>query len=117
MTITVPEKGSGRKLGRPPKTPRKGRHERCQIAEVREATEDEPGAWTVVWHITDEKRRWTVPQYLTARQLGDVLVALGLAGQEVDETALAGTPAVLTITTFGGRQSAEVLTVEPLPAS
>ena len=116
MTITVPNTASGRKLGTPPKTPRRGRHERCRIAEVRAATEEEPGDWTVVWHITDEGRRWTVPQYLTPRQLGDVLVALGYAGQDVQQDALAGTPAVLTITTFGGRQSAEVTAVEAAPA-
>lgn len=115
MQFTVPPKGTGKPIGRRPKTARAGVHDKCAIAAIRETVEEEDGDLCVVWHIRDEGKRWRQEQFVTEEAFGDILVALGYAGQDLDTDTLVGKKAVLTLKTFGGRQSAEIIEIQPVP--
>ncbi len=106
-TIEVPPKSK-----RPPrpKVPPAGLH-RAQAKAVNE----KGAAFVVTWEFRAEARRWTIQQDCIPRQMGDILANLGFAGLAVEHTAVIGEDALILVRTRGGRTSAYVDEVKPIP--
>ena len=69
------------------------------------------GAYEGSWRFRAKGRSWTLTHRLTEEQLGDLLVDLGHAGDDVDLAQIANRSCTCVVATFGGRTSARVIEV------
>ena len=64
--------------------------------------------------IPARARRWTLPYAVPIKALGDVLIDLGMAGQEIEIEDTVGREAMVQVTTTGGRTGARITGIHPV---
>ena len=125
MKITAPSV----KRPPPPVAPAgrwRGRITEVQAREVEAPTDEPPTdeppsltlAWPVIltWHFAANNREWDLPQVLPdAGSLGNLLVDLGLADQEVELANIVDREAMIIVRTTGSKTGARIIDTDPLP--
>lgn len=113
MRITVPE--TAKPTGGP-KIPPAGWFT-ATIEKVREqpAEHGVPELACLRWKFRAEGKLWRLEQFLEAADLGNMLAQLGRSAEEVELEDLVGLQARIKVATFGGRTSASIKEVAPLP--
>lgn len=115
FSYTVPTRSPARTETVPPK----GRWIASAAASL-EQTGATVNAVHIDWSFEAEERTWQLRQTIAwdtdgKKEFGRVCKALGLSGRITDVSNLNGRQAVIKVITFGGRSSAEIGTVEPVP--
>lgn len=108
MRIEVPAQ---RKRRPPPKVQPAGTW-RATIAGAKELDDDE---FLIKWRFAALAKRWTIDQQVGGRELAEILVDVGLAGQVVEDLAeIVGRRARIVVATYAKRSYARVKDVLPL---
>ena len=110
MKITVPEK-AGRK---PALTIPPAGWVTAAVERVRE--EQEPEEIVLRWKFRAEGKLWRLEQFFTAKGLVSLLAKFPQINGEISVDELVGLEARIEVVTFGGRSSASIREVTPLPA-